>query len=375
MSSNTQKVWLLGIPYDSINNKDFISDFRSIIWFSYRKNFQKMYPYEITTDRGWGCMLRCAQMVMAQCFQRHFLGRDYRVDQEKFDQSISPYHSRILRWFLDNPSEQCLYSIHHIVHLGIRHEKWPGEWYGPGTAALVLRDLVSVHHSCFRLNLQLLVTNSEIIYIDEVHQLVTYKRFKSSNNEPRDPNYDDNNDDDDNDDDHDHDQNRNYDSSVQEDEIKNTRVSFSERFFHDPLLRPPNLQNNGEENYEWKSSLMIIIPVRLGKDNLSEVYFAGLLKTLQWPQSLGIIGGRPNHAMYFVGFEEHNLLALDPHSVQITPPLDDSFPTIDYLKSVHREAPTKIHINNLDPSLAFAFYFKDRNDFIDFSRRVEQVTR
>lgn len=48
----------------------------SLMRFTYRNRFPALLPYnDITSDAGWGCMLRSAQMLMAQALQRHMLGR------------------------------------------------------------------------------------------------------------------------------------------------------------------------------------------------------------------------------------------------------------------------------------------------------------
>jgi hypothetical protein len=45
-----------------------INRLKNIPWFSYRENFQQIKQKEIiyTSDSGWGCMLRSAQMIFAQ---------------------------------------------------------------------------------------------------------------------------------------------------------------------------------------------------------------------------------------------------------------------------------------------------------------------
>lgn len=53
----------------------FIKDFESLLWFSYRKDFPPIGPAEITSDIGWGCMLRTGQMMLAEAFIFCFLGR------------------------------------------------------------------------------------------------------------------------------------------------------------------------------------------------------------------------------------------------------------------------------------------------------------
>ena len=37
---------------------------------------------------------------------------------------------------------------------------------------------------------------------------------------------------------------------------------------------------------------------------------------LNWSQSVGIIGGKPNHAYYFLGCTDNELIYLDPHTTQ-----------------------------------------------------------
>ena len=42
-----------------------------------------------------------------------------------------------------------------------------------------------------------------------------------------------------------------------------------------------------------------------------------LQECFEMPQSLGVIGGRPNHALYFVGCCDDQLVYLDPHTTQV----------------------------------------------------------
>ena len=58
-----------------------------------------------TSDRGWGCMLRCIQMLYSHTLIRHNFSRDWRWTK------CSTYNS-ILRDFLDDPNG--LYSIQQI---------------------------------------------------------------------------------------------------------------------------------------------------------------------------------------------------------------------------------------------------------------------
>lgn len=98
----------------------------------------------------------------------------------------------------------------------------------------------------------------------------------------------------------------------------------------------------------WKP-LVLVIPLRLGLADMNEIYIGALGKALQIRGSLGMLGGRPSHALYFVGVQANQLVFLDPHTTQNfvdldQEPIDDS--------SYHCWNAQRMPINAIDPSIA-----------------------
>jgi hypothetical protein len=95
---------------------------------------------------------------------------------------------------------------------------------------------------------------------------------------------------------------------------------------------------------------------------------------------LGFIGGRENHAIFFVGYRQQSragrvgaegdpscsFLGLDPHTVFPTAPVHDNFPSKELVSQVHVDELDSLDSSRLDPSLALAFYFRDREEFQRF---------
>lgn len=84
-------------------------------------------------------------------------------------------------------------------------------------------------------------------------------------------------------------------------------------------------------------------------------------------QTLGIIGGRPNHALYFIGCVANDLVFLDPHTTQQFVDLDES-DTDD--TSYHSQRASRMDINLLDPSIALCFYCDTEEEFNNWCHLV-----
>ena len=130
--SGSLHTYVLGKPYHPIRDYSIRRDDESsLFWFTYRCDFPEIKPYAISTDTGWGCMLRSAQMLIGQALRLHFKSRDWRSPSSLSSQRQDPFLRSFLTWFADFPStNECIYSLHNMVASGLaNYDKLPGEWY------------------------------------------------------------------------------------------------------------------------------------------------------------------------------------------------------------------------------------------------------
>ncbi|KAJ9599596.1 hypothetical protein L9F63_009913, partial [Diploptera punctata] len=64
-------------------------------------------------------------------------------------------------------------------------------------------------------------------------------------------------------------------------------------------------------------SVIMLVPLRLGTNRLIKIYEPQIMYFFTMESCIGIIGGRPNHAVYFLGYQDNKLFYLDPHYCQL----------------------------------------------------------
>ncbi|KAJ6226844.1 cysteine protease atg4 [Anaeramoeba flamelloides] len=130
-------------------------------------------------------------------------------------------------------------------------------------------------------------------------------------------------------------------------------------------------KNNVKKN--WWTPIIIFIPIRLGLRSFNTKYSEPLKQILAFPQTLGIVGGKPNTSLYFVAVQKDNLYFLDPHRTQISVETynQNQFDT----KTYHHNFVYRIKVKNIDPSMVIGFLLKDYRDYLDFVHLSKQFLK
>ncbi|XP_019125043.2 cysteine protease ATG4D [Larimichthys crocea] len=324
--SKSSPVIMLGQSYELSDQEDrdrFWRSFSSLLWLTYRRGFPPLAGGSLTTDSGWGCVLRTGQMLLAQGLLLHLMPPGWTwshhavrddmdlqrglkskggpVKRERklsldshLNRPMEASHRRVVSWFADHPTAP--FGIHNLVELGKSSGKKAGDWYGPSIAAHIIRKAVAA--SADIPNLVVYVAQDCTIYLEDVRALCE---------------------------------------------------------------RPPP--------QPWKS-VIILVPVRLGGQDLNPSYITCVKKLLTLQCCIGIIGGKPKHSLFFVGFQDDHLLYLDPHYCQPTVDITKKdFP----LESFHCKYPRKMSFSRMDPSCTIGFYAKSQKDFEALCAAVHEV--
>uniref|UniRef100_H3DL66 Cysteine protease n=1 Tax=Tetraodon nigroviridis TaxID=99883 RepID=H3DL66_TETNG len=330
--SRNSPVLLLGKCYHfkvEGNVEDFRRDFGSRIWLTYREEFPPLPGSTLTSDCGWGCMLRAGQMMLAQALLLHFMGRDWTwsrtmsLQPSSLQGSPGPsdnrgpqnqaagsaeeagahvegeaFHRTLVSWFGDSPSAQ--FGLHRMVHLGLEMGKQAGEWYGPAVVAHILKKAVEEALDPSLAGITAYVSQDCTVYSADV--IDGHKASTSASPESR--------------------------------------------------------------------AVIILVPVRLGGEKTNPDYFNLAKSILSLDYCIGIIGGKPKQACYFVGFQDDSLIYMDPHYCQSFVDVSTSdFP----LQSFHCPSPKKMPFTKMDPSCTLGFYSRSAQDFEKIKQELTKL--
>lgn len=114
---------------------------------------------------------------------------------------------------------------------------------------------------------------------------------------------------------------------------------------------------------EENSSVLVLLPMRLGIEQVNEYYYDSILQLLRSKYSVGISGGKPSSSFYFLGYQSPSqLIYFDPH----VPQLFEDDP-INY-ESYHTKNYQTLEIDCLDPSMMIGILLKDEFEYRDFKK-------
>ncbi|KAG6401080.1 hypothetical protein SASPL_137925 [Salvia splendens] len=352
ISNSTSDIWLLGVCYhvaqegdDSSNPTQsegfaaFVDDFSSRILITYRKGFSPIGDSKYSSDVNWGCMLRSSQMLVAQAihvflffifmdlseyftscviiheynvqaFLVHKLGRSWRKSPDK---PLDETYLKILHLFGD--AEDSPFSIHNLLQEGSAYGLAAGSWVGPYAMCRTWESLMRNKKE------------SDGGALSSIMAL--------------------------------------YVVSGDEDGERGGA----------PVLCIEDISRYCSEFHQaqvdW-APVLLMVPLVLGLEKVNPRYLPLLCATFQFPQSLGILGGRPGASTYIIGVQDDKAFYLDPHEVQQVVNLKKDDVDAD-TSSYHCNVLRHIALDSLDSSLAFGFYCRDKSDFDDFCVRATNL--
>ncbi|KAG1708531.1 Cysteine protease ATG4B [Nymphon striatum] len=347
----------------TVKNMDEIKEnIKSKLWLTYRKNFAPIGGTGPTSDAGWGCMLRCGQMILAQALLTRHLGQ---------------------------------------AQMGAMEGKEVGQWFGPNTIAQVLNQItpfsiIKSKHFSAEPHKNLSCTDSFCCLVSKYRRHVrvfpninqsslvhfctkkSKKREESPQSSPRAMNAS-------------TDSNgfamaemKSEDNKDKEPSCSNNEDQYcANASSSSPSKAENSVINSGESNISedkiseestWKP-LLLFVPLRLGLSEINPVYICSLKNCFKLKQCVGMIGGKPNHALFFVGFVGDELIYLDPHTTQPTTTCFNDECGKHSLKideTYHCKMASRMKVLNVDPSLAIGFLCESENDFRDFCSHVRK---
>ena len=331
--STFKSINLFNKKYTNESFYKFMDKFNKLIYFCYRKNIYPMntrLKITLSRDSGWGCMIRCGQMLMSRAIYKYLKSEKNSTEKAIIEviklfldvpydlKNIPNFFTSILTKnpYINNETKILPpFSIQMHCFLGNLYNKYAGEWFSDVNICQNYKDLND--------NLNIFPNLKIFSFISELNMAdVMEECFEVVNNL---------------------DNNKNIDITT---------------------------FNN--KKYIFKKGGLIFVSMRLGITKVSGEYYSSIKYLFQCKECIGIIGGETNLAHYFIGYNDKgNLIYLDPHITRegVVELNEDSIIN-DYLNKNLLE----LSMNDMSTALSVGFLFRNKNEFEDLTKFMENYS-
>jgi hypothetical protein len=369
------------------NEKEkLLKNLGKIIFFSYRKNlplFKNSHNKKYTSDSGWGCMIRCGQMIMSKAIYKY-----YKAFKIKTLEAII----ETLEFFIDSPFDinnmpdffipmmnkfykenydvndenkkldiKIIYPpfcIKTICFVGELFGKNVGDWFSDVNMVNIFK-LISNNFNFFPY-LEIFTFQSNIIYSDIFDSCFELIDDNYNNNNNNDNNNNDNNNIINN---NDNNNNNNNNININNININNNNIIESKtknsNYIYDPNSKDI-IEFEGKK-YKFKKQGLIFVSQKLGLETISPEYYETFKELFNCKYNLGIIGGIKRKAFYFIGLNSKGeLIYLDPHTTKsIITSLEEEKLFSNYLvKEINH-----LNIKKISCAFTIGFLFRNMKEF------------
>jgi len=332
---NYKTITLFNKTYSNDSLYKFMNKFNKLIYFCYRKN---IYPINsrlkisLSRDSGWGCMIRCGQMIMARIIYKYLKNEKYSTEKAisetiKYFMDIPYIISNVPNFltsfltknpYINNTTKLLSpFSIQMHCWLGNIYNKFGGEWFSDVNICQNYRDLND--------NLNILPNLKIFSFISELDMGEVMEGCFTLIDNNKD----------------------NNDNTVEE-----------------------NIVEFNNKRYIMNKKGLIFVSMRLGINKVSFEYFSSIKNLFQCKECMGIIGGEANLAHYFIGYNDKgNLIYLDPHITRESViELNQDTIMNDYLSKNILE----LSMNDMSTALSVGFLFRNKKEFIELVDFIEK---
>ena len=313
--SNDEEAWVMGHRYCGPHTTTWAREAVSTIsYFTYRRAFTQPLSNGATHDAGWGCMARTGQMMLNYVLRRVFSCAAPIPDRPSKCAAtplVSP-RSSPLRQPRDGSSPAS--SASPLVQRGdafTRINLWFADVPEAPYGIHQMSDEAARHGLPVGQWFTPSILCKTLVALIDRHETVRDRMF--------------------------------VDAALDQ-------AVYEKRVLH-------QLVNEGK-------SYLLLVPVMFGMTALAKPYDDVVRAFLRMPVCVGIVGGKPNKSLFFVGYQGDTIFYLDPHVVQeafVSPS------TIGELSGPRGGTP----ISSLDPCMVLCFFFNTAEVFNEWVVAVE----